>query len=210
MESALRSVSPTRAQELFDAYHRHEHVVQGTLPFPTYKHVLTESLRRAAEDAGVDLDTEQTAVLATTLPTWPVFPETPQALRSLHDDGWKLGILSNVDNDLIEQTLVQLREPIDLVITAEDIGSYKPGLAHFEQFRERSGVAPGRWIHVACSWFHDVEPPARLGVPSVFINREREVRDTGVAAAVMTDLVGLAETVAEVFQRTTGRTSSAR
>lgn len=57
----------------------------------------------------------------------------------IHDAGWKLAILSNVDRDLIAGTLARFPVRVDLVVTAEDVGSYKPALGHFNRFMESSG-----------------------------------------------------------------------
>jgi 2-haloacid dehalogenase len=200
MEAALASVAaPETAAALFEGYHRHEHSLQLARPLKTYRSVLTEGLRAAAFDAGVSLAEADTGVLADTLPTWPTFAETTTTLRALHARGWKLAILSNVDRAMIDRTLQLLGEPIDLVITSQDVGSYKPELGHFRELQARTGADAASWIHVACSWFHDVLPAHRLGIRSVFVNREDEVRDTSLAAATIPDLTGLETVLAEMY-----------
>jgi 2-haloacid dehalogenase len=193
MRQAVESVAPGRVDELLAGYHRHEPAVQKDEPFPAYRAVLTRSLVLAAADAAVPLPDAASDVLARTLPSWPAFADTVPALEALKDDGWRLGVLSNVDDDLVAGTLEGLGVQFDEVVTAEQVRSYKPGLAHFEEFRRRAGAGAGRWTHVACSWRHDVEPCVRLGVPCVFINREGEVRDTSAAVAALPGLTGLAE-----------------
>ena len=86
--------------------------------------------------------------------------------------GHRLGILSNVDNDLLAGTLRHLTVEFDFLVTAQELGSYKPSLAHFERAREIVGAE--EWIHVAQSYFHDVEPAVAFGVPVVWINRKGE------------------------------------
>jgi 2-haloacid dehalogenase len=201
MEEALRSVAPDHVAELLTAYHRFEPSFQTAQPFPSYRTVLTEGLRAAAEATSVSLSESQLSVLADSMPQWPVFPETARVLQELRDQGWGLGILSNVDDEVIAATLPQLQAPIDVVITSAQVRSYKPALPHFRAF-EASVGAPAPWLHVACSWFHDVVPAHTMQVPAIFINRENEVSDTDVVEATLPDLTGLPEAVAQYVRRT--------
>lgn len=196
MERALARVDPARVADLLAGYHRAEPALQERRPVLSYREVLRRGLISSASEGGVDLDDERATVLADTMPTWPPFTETAGILAALKAEGWKLAILSNVDNDIIEQTLTLLGEPIDLVVTAEDVGSYKPARGHFEEFRRRAQPADGRWIHVACSWRHDVVPATELGVPCVFVNREGEAHDPARVVGVLPDLTGLPDTLA--------------
>ena len=105
--------------------------------------------------------------------------------------GYRLAVLSNVDPDLFAATRERLPVEIELVVTAAEVESYKPGLAHFERFRELSGAAPGEWVHAARSWYHDIVPAHRLGVPSVWVNRDGGSEDPGLATVVIPDLMTL-------------------
>jgi 2-haloacid dehalogenase len=196
MAAALGSVVGDRAAAVLDTYYAVEPVVQGE-GFRPYRDVLAEALGRAASEHGFTLDATQRDVLGATLPTWPVFADTAPALRELRARGWRLAILSNVDRDLVERTIPQLGTDFDLVITSQDVRSYKPGLAHFDELRRRSGVAPGRWVHVACSLLHDVGPADALGVPVVWIDRVQSPPDPR-PAATLPDLRTLPDTLAQL------------
>jgi len=63
-------------------------------------------------------------------------------------------------------------------VTAEQVGSYKPAPVHFTTARQR--IAGARWLHVAQSWFHDVQPAQALGIPIAWINRRQQRRTDGV------------------------------
>jgi 2-haloacid dehalogenase len=171
MRAVIQSIAGDRTDAVLATYYEIEPEVQRER-FRPYRDVLAIGLERAAASHGVTVDESQRDLLAATLPFWPVFEDTRPALRALRQRGWKLAILSNIDRDLIERTLPALGAEVDLVVTAEDVKSYKPALGHFTAFQRRSGVAPRRWVHVACSLFHDVQPAAELGVPSVWIDRE--------------------------------------
>jgi 2-haloacid dehalogenase len=188
MTDALRSVAGGRAEDLLDAYHRHEASQQATTPFPSYRQVLHDALSLAARDLGLDLGDGQLHVLGDTMAAWPAFDETASTLNQLRSDGWRLGILSNVDNEVVRRTVDELGAPIDLVITAEDVRSYKPAAGHFETFRRHLESPDVPWLHVACSLYHDVEPANRIGTPAVFVNREG-VSTAGIdVVAVLPDL----------------------
>jgi 2-haloacid dehalogenase len=198
--AAMESVAPGRGAELRALYERVEPEVQAERPFRRYREVLAEGLRRSARIAGVELAAGDDQALAASLAEWPVFDDVGPALGALHDAGHRLAVLSNVDPDLFAATRERLPVEIDLVVTAADVESYKPGLAHFERFRELSGAAPGEWVHAARSWFHDIVPAHRLGVPSVWVNRDRGSEDPGLATVVIPDLMTLPAVVDSLLQ----------
>src|SRR5262249_53949792 len=127
---------------------------------------------------------------AARLPEWPLFPDTDAALVRMTGAGYRLGILSNVDDDLLSATVRHFSAPIDLIITAQQVGSYKPAHGHFLQARERIGQQ--RWLHAAQSHFHDVVPASALGVPAVWVNRKREALPVG-GPAPLAEVATLAE-----------------
>jgi 2-haloacid dehalogenase/putative hydrolase of the HAD superfamily len=128
------------------------------------------------------------------LPTWRPFPDTNPALERLARN-YRLGILSNVDDDLLEGTLKHFTIPFDLVVTAQQVKSYKPGTKHFEQAREVIGVNK-RWLHVAASLYHDIGPASRLQIKTVWVNRTNSPdgkRYSGTFLKEVKDLTQLAE-----------------
>jgi 2-haloacid dehalogenase len=200
MRSAVESVAPSRADRLLSTYYRLEPGVEATTPFLVYRRVLTETLRLAAEREGIELSEGGERVLTETLPDWPMFPDTVPALESLRRDGWKMGILSNVDRDLLADTLARtLPVSFDAIVTAEEVRSYKPALGHFRRFAADHDAGPGNWVHVGCSVFHDMRPARRLGVPAVLIDRDSRYEDTGGAAAVLPDLSELRNTLERIL-----------
>jgi 2-haloalkanoic acid dehalogenase type II len=153
------------------AYHEIEPRVQAER-YRRYRDVLALTARAVAERLGWPLAPGREAFLPESLPTWPPFPDTNGALRRLRDAGHRLAILSNVDDDLLAGTRRHLDVAFDFVVTAQQVGSYKPAPGHFAAARERIGAA--RWLHVAQSYFHDVQPARALGIASAWINRKGE------------------------------------
>jgi 2-haloacid dehalogenase len=121
----------------------------------------------------------------------------PDALAELRRRGWLLAILSNSDRDLIAASQRRLGVPFDLMVVAEDVGSYKPAHGHWQSFYERTAARPEHHVHVAASVFHDIAPAAELGIPSVWINRLREHGDERPARTLET-LSGLPDALDEL------------
>lgn len=147
--------------------------------FRSYREVLTETARRVGARAGWLMAPERAEFLARSLPDWRPFPDTNPALERLVAAGYRLGILSNVDDDLLAGTRRHLTVPFEIIVTAQQVRSYKPAPAHFVTARERIGAA--RWLHVAQSHFHDVTPCLALGIPVAWINRKGEPMPEGGA-----------------------------
>jgi 2-haloacid dehalogenase len=183
-----RVFGENRGDELLARYHDLEPEIEAEQPSLPYRGVMAEAMRRlgappAEEDA-----------LARSLPSWPVFPEVPEALAEARARGWRLAILSNSDRDLIEASQERIGVPFDLAIVAGEIGSYKPAHGHWERFYAESGAAPERHVHVAQSHFHDIVPACELGIRSVWINRLGERRDPPPTRELR-DLAPLPETL---------------
>jgi len=169
------------ADLLLALYHKVEPEVQEGRSIP-YRQVLTEALGLVAEHEGLDLADEDRSALADSLPTWPPFPEVPDALARVRERGWRIAILSNTDHDLLDASLEQIGVPVDLRITAAEAGSYKPAHGHWNRFFAEAGADRSRHVHVAASLFHDIAPCRELGLTAVWINRLGEVSDLPRAA----------------------------
>lgn len=177
------------ADELLARYHEVEPRVQLGRALP-YREVLRESLRLLAGHEGLDLAGDEEYALATSLPRWPVFPEVPGALGELRERGWRLGVLSNTDPDLLSSSLAAIGVPFDVAITAAEARSYKPAHGHWERFRADTGAAGARHVHVGASPYHDLAPAAELGLAAVWINRLDEESELP-RAAELSELAGL-------------------
>jgi 2-haloacid dehalogenase len=194
IRSALARVWPgADADALLARYHQLEPEVQAGGGIP-YRRVMAEVLARiaTAEDLVVPPGSED--ALGESLPSWPPFPESHDALTDLRSRGWKLAILSNTDPEFLDASLALIDVPVDERVVASEIGSYKPALGHWEAFFARTGADRTHHVHVAASLFHDVEPCAALGLPCVWINREAETSDVP-RAAELTDLRALSDTL---------------
>jgi 2-haloacid dehalogenase len=189
-----RLFGAAEAPELLRRYHELEPQVQAEEGFHAYAEVLTLTLERLANEVGYGIPEGESGVLPHSLPEWPPFPEVPDALAELRRRGWSLAILSNVDRALIVESEKRLGVPIDVIVTADDVGSYKPAPGHFERFFELTTADREHHVHVAASLFHDVAPANELGLTSVWISRGGvDAEAHGAEATPDRELADLAE-----------------
>lgn len=186
---------PVDLGEFFDTYLEVEGRIEAG-PYMPYQEVLTAAQAELAQRFGLTVPPDRARLLAASVPGWKPYDDTNAALARLKTR-YRLGILSNIDNDLFAATARHF-EPVigrfDFVITAEDVGSYKPGHAHFTRLLETAIDDRAAHLHVAQSLFHDGVPAADLGIPFVWINRRNEVNDTTARPlAEFPDLTALAD-----------------
>jgi 2-haloacid dehalogenase len=159
--------------------------------FRSYRDATRLTLERAAGELGIALMPAQRTAIADNWAALPIFEDTVPALTQLKNDGWKLAVLTNCDEDLFAQTQRAIGLPFDALVTAERVRSYKPALAHFEYFRDRVLGEGDEWVHTACSWFHDIAPARELGISRIWIDRDRSGHDPSAATAVLPNLTRL-------------------
>jgi len=148
--------------------------------YKSYRQVLQTVVLAMAQRLGFTASVEQTEALAESVGQWPAFPDTVDALRTLHTR-FKLAIVSNVDDDLFAGSAKLLQVPFDAVITAQQVRSYKPALNNFRKAWERIGRPKEKVLHVAQSLHHDIAPARDLGLKSVWVNRRGDQAERDVS-----------------------------
>lgn len=191
-----RDPDPPAGRELRERWEAIQfEVIQGD--YRPYRDVLAESLRLLAAERGWPYSDEDGKALARSMRAWQPFPDTAPALRQAQAAGLRLVIVSNTDRDIIEHSLKQIEAPIDDVVTAEDVSSYKPGLAHFARALEVIGAPAEQILHVAFGFKYDIGAAQELGFRSAWVNRRSEPRPgSAVPDLEWRDLWGLAELAA--------------
>ncbi|HYC79380.1 MAG TPA: HAD-IA family hydrolase [Planctomycetota bacterium] len=171
-------------EELLRLYSQAEPSAQSVAYRP-YKEILKTTLARVAESAHFKV--RDLEALRNGLPTWPVFAETPDALRRLGAK-FRLAVISNCDRDLFEATAPKLGAPLAFTVLAEDVQAYKPSQKPFVEALARweaLGVPKEATVHVSASRFHDVDPAAALGLRTVLVER-KSVRHGGATPSAKT------------------------
>ena len=177
---AAHDASGAGDDELLERFGRAESEVQAG-PFRSYRAVLEQVVRRLGSDLGFTPTDEEASAFAASVSRWPPFPDTVPALRAL-ERRYRLAVVSNVDDDLFAGSAAQLGVAFDQVVTAQQVGSYKPAPAHFHEALRRLALPRDRVLHVAQSLYHDVAPAKALGLACVWVNR-RAGRPGGGATA---------------------------
>jgi putative hydrolase of the HAD superfamily len=160
-------------EELLLTYSEHEAAAELIQPAPLYPEVLATAFRRTGETLGAPVSDEWARRLADSVPDWPAFPDSADALARLAGH-CRLIIVSNVHRAGFAGSNLRLGGEFAAIITAEDVGGYKPAENHFRALDAKLaelGIGRDRLLHVAQSLFHDHVPAKREGLPSVWINR---------------------------------------
>jgi 2-haloacid dehalogenase len=163
-------------EELLLAYADNEAAVERETPVALYPEVLATAFRRTGERLGGPVTDEWAQRLGNSVPGWPAFPDSSDALARLAKH-YQLIILSNVHRDGFAGSNQRLNGDFAAIITAEDVGAYKPAENHFRALDAtlpKLGVDRTELLHVAQSLFHDHAPAKREGLSSVWINRRHD------------------------------------
>ncbi len=139
-------------------------------PYRRYREILHDAQRGLAARCGVSPDAAEADAFADSVGDWPAFPDSTAALRRLHER-FRLGVITNCDDDLFARSAERLATTFDWVVTAQAAGSYKPSEHNFEVALERIGLPRERILHVAQSLYHDHVTAKRLGFATVWIDR---------------------------------------
>lgn len=186
------------AASLIDAFHDAEKRVKHGDGYHRYRDVLARSVRELGTARGRTVDDDEADVIARRWPSFQPFADAGTGLGALRERGFRLAILTNCDDDLFAETRARLPVPIDEVVTAEQVRSYKPDLAHFQEFRKRI-ADDDLWVHAATSWLHDIYPAARMGVTRVWVDRDRTGHPPAFADRRIADIASLPATIAELL-----------
>ena len=193
----LQPLAGDKLRDLLAAYHRVEPILEAEQPHRLYKDVLASSVMRAAREVALPIAEGEADRLAAQWDRLPVFADVEPMLASLRSAGFRLGVLTNCDVDLFARTQKKFKQPFDTVVTAEEVRSYKPSPVHFQRFRDAE--RPDAWVHVACSWFHDIAPARDLGIARIWLDRDDTGEDARAASVRLTAADGVAAAVEKLL-----------
>jgi 2-haloacid dehalogenase len=158
-------------EDVLARYARHEARAEAA-PYMSYREVLAAGLLGVADELGFAPSDEEIAAFSGSVVDWPAFDDSAAALSRLHGR-YRLGVITNCDDDLFAASNARLGVAFDWIVTAQQVGAYKPSEANFHVALERMGLPRERILHVAQSLYHDHVPAKRLGLTTAWIDRRR-------------------------------------
>ena len=162
--------------ELVANFHAIEREIEGG-SYELYAEVLRRTAVEISKRLDWPLEPSRSGFLPESVQRWPPFKETNTQLERFRKKH-KIGLISNIDDKLLGQTRRHIPHDFDLVVTAQQVRSYKPDMAHFTECARRMGTKKG-WVHVSSSYYHDVEPCLKNKIPVIWVNRGKETLEPG-------------------------------
>ena len=141
--------------------------------YELYAEVLRRTAVQIAEEIGWPLEPSRSGFLPDSVQRWPAFREANPVLQRLARAGVSLGLIANIDDKLLGATRRHFRIDFDLVVTAQQVRSYKPDPAHFKEAKRRLGPKV-KWVHVATGLETDVIPVVKMRTPVIWVDRKKE------------------------------------
>ena len=140
--------------------------------YELYAEVLRRAAVKVADEIGWELEPSRAQFLPDSVERWVPFREANAAMDRL-GKRYEVGIVSNIDDKLLGVSRRHLRTELDLVVTAQQVRSYKPDPAHFKESARRIGGKKG-WVHIASGYETDIAPLLKMNVPVIWVNRHGE------------------------------------
>ena len=165
---------PVDGGTIYDAWDRRNKASQRDEPeWISFTEHSRRALAGAYEDHGLDGDAdEDVVVLLRSVGDWPLWPDVIERLPDIAARH-RVGILSNVDDDVFARTQVARLVRDDAVLTSERLHAYKPGPEIYRRARERAG---GDLVHVATSG-RDVRGALEAGIDVIRLRRPGHALD---------------------------------
>src|ERR1700760_902381 len=160
---------------LIPLFHEISQEIEGG-SYELYAEVLRRTAIEIAKRLEWELEPSRSGFLPDSVQRWKPFKETNIQLQKLAKK-YKLGLLSNIDDKLLGQTRRHIPTDFDLVVTAQQVRSYKPDPAHFTECARRVGSKEG-WVHIAASYYYDIEPCLKRKIPVIWVNRNKETLES--------------------------------
>ena len=163
-------------EELFEIFLQEDRKMI-TEEYRSYREILAQIMDGITGQLGIKSGRANRNLLSDQFNEWFPFPDTVENLKKLGKQ-FKLAIISNVDDDLFSITNLMLEVEFDHIVTAQQLGSYKPSALNFEEALERFQLDCSQIMRVAQSIHHDIVPSNKLDWNNVWVNRYGESERT--------------------------------
>jgi 2-haloacid dehalogenase len=158
-----------------------EHQFALLTPYRGYRDLAARAAERVLRDLKLSVEPDDGPSLADAISSWRPFPDVPDALRRLGAQ-FRVGVISNMDNVVLFETIARLGAPVHMRTSAEDAKAYKPDPAPFKLALSRLGYEPAEVVHAAFGWKYDLDTAHALGMRTAFVNRGNIMLPEGVHA----------------------------
>ncbi|MET4098528.1 2-haloacid dehalogenase [Agrococcus sp. UYP10] len=195
INDAIRQVLGERLPaELADDYLRAAkayRIDECTGAYQPFHRVVARSMERAARRMGLAHDDADARAVYDLIPTWQPYPGVTAALNRLAE-AVPLVIITNSDDAYAGRLMDNLRAPFEVLITAEEMGIYKPRLGAFEYMLDRLDVGRDEIVHVSASPMYDLRSAAMMGIEhKVYVDRGFEEDEHWLGYERITDIADL-------------------
>lgn len=159
--------------------------------YKPFDQIVADSMERASRKVGIEFRADEVREVYDRIPTWGPYPGVTAALNRLAE-AVPLVIITNSDTAVAERLAANLKAPFEVIITAEQMGCYKPRLAAFEYMFDKLGVTPDELVHVSASPMYDLRPAAIMGIKNkVYVDRGFEHDEHLLGYERITDIADL-------------------
>jgi 2-haloacid dehalogenase len=188
-------------RQILELFAKFEPEIQLKSEYITYREVLKGVVNKFGDRFNFKPTEDELNSLAESIKNWQPFPDTVEALKLLKQR-FKLGIISNIDDDLFAYSAKHLQVEFDWIVTAQQAKSYKPSRNNFKLAFDKISLPTDKILHVAQSIYHDIVPANSLGLSTVWVNRRANKEGFGATKAAeakpdleVSNLQKLAETI---------------
>ncbi|ARU87166.1 haloacid dehalogenase type II [Pseudomonas sp. M30-35] len=167
---ALKGISH-RETDFIRVYDQYEYGLEQQPSYMSFRQVSEQALRRTLTDLGVGYEQGDGEAFVARIGRMPPFPEVVETLGWLKQQGFKLSIVSNTDDNIIAGNVAQLGGHIDRVITAQQAEAYKPNPRLFDFAHASLGVQRSQVLHICASPHLDLVAARDMGFHCIWIDR---------------------------------------
>ncbi len=162
-------------KSVIELFLKHQETIKSG-SYELYAEVLRRIALKVAEDLEWDLEPSRSNFLPDSVEFWKPYREANAALDRIAKK-YQVGLVVNIDDKLLVASRRHIRSDFNIVVTAQQVRSYKPEPAHFKECARRIGKKKG-WVHITSGHYTDVEPLIKMRVPVIWINRRGEKLDS--------------------------------
>ena len=159
--------------------------------YKPFDQIGARALERASRRLGLEHRGDDARAVYEIIPTWGPYPGVTEALNRLAEEV-PLVIITNSDTAHAVRLAENLQAPFEVVISAEEMGVYKPRLGAFEYMFDKLGGAPNEIVHVSASPMYDLRSAAIMGIKNkVYVDRGFEEDEHWLGYERITDIADL-------------------